>query len=123
MKPPESSFFKRLGFALRGVRLFVRQERHAPIHLAAALGAGLLAAFLEVSMAEWAVLLIAASFVLITETINTAIERVVDLASPEWHALARDAKDLAAGATLLASVCALLLGLMILLPPLLFRFI
>jgi diacylglycerol kinase (ATP) len=59
--------------------------------------------------------------VLGAEALNTAIEFVVDLVSPQWHPLARDAKDVAAAAVLLASAAALGVGLLVFIPKLLAR--
>jgi diacylglycerol kinase len=68
------------------------------------------------STVEWCLVTIAISIVMITEGINTAIERCVDLASPEWHPLAKDAKDIAAGSVLIASLCAAIIGFITFLP-------
>jgi diacylglycerol kinase (ATP) len=69
--------------------------------------------------APLAPILLACALVLSVELLNTALEAAVDLVSPEWHPLARAAKDAAAGAVLAASLGALLTGLAVLGPPLL----
>jgi diacylglycerol kinase (ATP) len=74
--------------------------------------------WLECSRVEWAILLITMGFVLVSETMNTAIETVVDLVSPEYHELAGHAKDVAAGAVLLAALTAVGVALAILAPRL-----
>jgi diacylglycerol kinase len=79
------------------------------------IGAG---ALLRVTLTEWRLLLIAVFVVLIAEVINTAIEFLTDLASPEHHPLAAKAKDAAAGAVLLAAVLAFLIGVLVLGPKL-----
>jgi diacylglycerol kinase len=66
---------------------------------------------------DWALITIAICFVWLAEIINTALEAITDLASPEQHPLARVGKDVGAGAVLLASITAIILGLLILLPP------
>ncbi len=69
-----------------------------------------------VSRMEWLILLLTFSAVIVAEAINTAIERAVDLACLDTHPLARDAKDIAAGAVLIASLFALIIGAVIFLP-------
>ncbi|EEW24446.1 diacylglycerol kinase family protein [Rhodobacter ferrooxidans] len=102
-------------YAGRGVWLLFR-EANARIHLAATLLVILLGLFLRVQARDWALLTICITVVLAAEAINTAVERVVDLVSPEWSALARDAKDLAAGCVLIAAIGAAIVGLTVFLP-------
>lgn len=109
-------------YALRGVGQLVLTQTNARIHAFAAAGVIMAAWWLRVSTVEWGVLFLAIGLVLCAEGLNTAIEFVVDLASPQWHALARDAKDVAAGAVLLASLAAAACGIVILLPKLMARF-
>jgi diacylglycerol kinase len=68
--------------------------------------------------AEWAFLVAMIALVGALELVNTVVEVVVDLVSPEYHPLAKIAKDVAAGAVLLAAACAVVVGALILLPPL-----
>ena len=75
-----------------------------------------LGAWLGVSPLEWAALLLAIALVLGAEAMNTALEYVVDLAQPEWHPLARDAKDVAAAAVLVCSLGAAMVGLVVFVP-------
>jgi len=74
--------------------------------------------WLSLSWLEWAVIVLVVTMVWAVEFINTALEAVVDLASPQQHPLARVAKDVAAAAVLLASVGSVVIGLLILGPPL-----
>lgn len=104
-----------LGHALRGLRLFVAQP-NARIHCVAALGVVALGWWLRVSAPEWLALVLAMALVMGAEALNTALEYVVDLASPEWHPLARDAKDVAAAAVLLCSVGAAVVGALVFVP-------
>ena len=97
------------GHALRGLAVFARQP-NARIHLvAAALVTGLGLA-LRVTAAEWCALALAMALVLSAEALNTAIELVVDMVQPEWHALARDAKDVAAAGVLMSTLGAVAVG-------------
>ena len=94
------------------------QEAHAPVHLAASALVVCLGWWLQLPASDWALLALAMGAVWALEAMNAALERVVDLASPQWHALARDAKDLAAGAVLLASLAALGVGVSVFAPRL-----
>ena len=67
---------------------------------------------------DWAVLILTIAMVFSAEFVNTAIEAVVDLASPDKHPLAKIGKDVGAGAVLVAALAAVLIGLLILGPPL-----
>lgn len=104
--------------AARGVWLAVRCEANLRTELALGVVALALAWWLGAPLVP---VVLAAGLVLSAELLNTAVERAVDLASPERHELAQAAKDMAAGGVLVASVCALLVGLAILGPPLLVR--
>lgn len=73
----------------------------------------------SISFTEWAIVIICFGLVLGGECFNTALEAVVDLASPDYHELARLAKDAAAGGVLLFSVASLLVGVIIFLPRIL----
>jgi diacylglycerol kinase (ATP) len=83
-------------------------------HFIVALGVLLAALFLRVSPIEFALLAISILFVLFAELINTAVEAVVDLVSPEFHPLAKIAKDTSAGAVLMAACGAGIMGYLIL---------
>jgi diacylglycerol kinase len=74
--------------------------------------------WLQIEWRDWALLIMAILVVWLAEIINTALEAITDLASPEAHPLARVGKDVGAGAVLLASVTAFILGLLVLLPAL-----
>ncbi len=109
--------------ALRGVICLFMFERNARIHLFLAcltLGIG---HFLHLSITEWCLIILCISLVIALEAVNSAVERVVDLASPDWHALAKDAKDLAAAAVLLSSMGAAVIGAIIFIPKIIALFI
>lgn len=106
------------GFAAKGVRQLLSSQPHAQLHLASALVVVIAAAYFRVSSGEWCILLLCIALVWCCEAINTAIECVVDLASPEFHPLAGRAKDIAAGAVLLAAGLAALIGAIIFVPRL-----
>ena len=103
---------------MRGIRVLFKSQVNARLHLLAATLVVALGWGLQVSAAEWLALVLTLSAVFTAEALNTALELVVDLVSPEWHALARDAKDVAAGAVLLASIGAVVVGGLVFLPKL-----
>lgn len=109
-------------YAARGIRFLVASQAHARIHSVAAVMVVLAAWALNVSPLEWCVLLLTIALVWVSEAINTALELVVDLASPDFHPLAGKAKDVAAGAVLLASLLATIIGGIIFWPKLAFLF-
>lgn len=101
--------------AARGLSVLARQP-NAVIHLCiAALVIGL-AVYLAVGAIDWIILSFAITLVLAAEAMNTALERLVDLASPEWNALARDAKDLAAASVLICAIGAACAGVLVFWP-------
>lgn len=108
---------QRLRCAIRGAGYAVRTQKNFPIYLAAIVLTTLFGLWLEISAAEWAILALTIGAVLITETINTAIETAVDLAHPDEHPLAGRAKDIAAGAVLLSVMMSVIVGLLLFLPP------
>lgn len=110
---PKLPFHKSVEFALSGVTYVLRSERNARIESAIALIALALGIGLQISAVEWAIILTLIGGVLAVELLNTAIESAVDLASPEYHLLAKRAKDTAAGAVLVMAVSSICVGIAI----------
>ena len=110
------------GHAFDGIRRAAR-ERNFKIELGFAVAAVLLGLWLGNSMAEWAVVALCIGVVLSGECANTAMEAMVDLASPEYNELAKVAKDCAAGAVLLTSFSSLFVAAFVYLPKLVGLFI
>ncbi|MFA5383609.1 MAG: diacylglycerol kinase family protein [Eubacteriales bacterium] len=106
-------------FAAEGIVYSFRTQRNMRIHFAVAVLVLFLAAFLHLSKSEFIYLLFAIFLVLIAEMINSAIELAVDLHSLEYHPLAKVAKDVSAGAVLLAAVNSVITGILIFYPYLL----
>lgn len=106
------------GHAARGWWYVLRTQRNAWIHVTITGAVVALSLWLGLSARDWAVIVTITALVFVSEFLNTAIEVVVDLASPQIHPLAKVAKDVGAGAVLLAAVGAVLVGLLILGPPL-----
>ncbi len=100
-------------YAMIGIAYAFRQERNMVIHGVAAIIAVGLAWFLQISRWEWGLLITTIFMVLIAETVNTAIEKVVDLHIKDYHPLAKAAKDLAAGAVLLSAIMAVIMAIII----------
>ena len=106
------------GFAFEGVFYTIASQRNARIEFLVGLLVVIVAAWLRVGRGEWAILLLTIGLVLAAETMNTAIEKMVDLLSPEKQQSAKHAKDAAAGAVLVTSMAAAVVGFVILGPPL-----
>lgn len=104
-------------FAVRGVLYCIRCERNMRIHLTAAAYVLAFSCFYHFSATEYAVLLISICLVLCAETVNTAIEAVVDLRTQYYERLARIAKDCAAGAVFICAVFAAVIGFMFYIKP------
>lgn len=121
-KPPlvrATTLLASFGYAFAGLYHLLRTQRNAQIHCAIGLLALALGLFFGISRLEWIALVLTCALVLAAEGVNTAIEAVVDLASPEIHPLAKTAKDVAAGTVLLAAIASVIVGLLIFLPYLL----
>ncbi len=104
--------------ALRGVALLFAREPNMRLHLLAALGVIALAIALELEARDCALLALAAGLVLAAEGLNSAIETLADRVAPGRDEAIGRAKDIAAAAVLLAALAALIIGLLILAPPL-----
>ena len=115
---PHPSLLTSFRCAGEGLLDVIRTQRNFRIHLIIAALVFLLAAWLKIARQEWALLALIIGTVLSAEVFNTSAEMLVDLASPEYHPLAKRVKDLAAGAVLLAAMVAVIVGLLLLGPPL-----
>jgi diacylglycerol kinase len=105
-------------FAFAGWWYVVRSQQNAWIHVLASLVVLLLGIWLNLLPRDWAVIILSVALVWTAEFLNTALEAVVDLASPEQHELARTGKDVGAAAVLIAAGSSVLIGILILGPPL-----
>ena len=105
-------------YAYSGLRYVVRSQRNAWIHAGITLVVLILALLFKISPLEWGILLLAIGMVWTAEIFNTALEALVDLVSPTTHPLAKIAKDTSAAAVLFSAIISVLIGLVILLPPL-----
>lgn len=109
---------KSVNFALRGIGYGWSTQPNLRIHGVIALLVLLLGAVLKLRTWEWVALFFAIAFVIVAEMVNTAIECTVDLVTREYHPLAKNAKNIAAGAVLITAANAVLVGLLVLGPHL-----
>jgi diacylglycerol kinase (ATP) len=101
------------GHAGRGVGAALRSEVHLRFHAAATVVVIGLGFYYGITRLEWALVALAVAGVWTAELVNTAIEALTDVASPAYHPLAGKAKDVAAGAVLLAALGALAVGALV----------
>lgn len=101
-------------YAFEGWWHVVRTQPNAWIHAVVSSAVFAVGLWLGLSPLEWAVIVLTIGFVWVAEFLNTAIEAVVDLASPEIHPLAKVGKDVGAAAVLVAALVAVIVGLLIL---------
>lgn len=119
-----SKFFKyftkrklAFSYAFRGLFL-ITKDAHTRIHLMATFVVISLSWFFNISSHEFIAIILCIVLVLSLEAINTALEKIVDLVSPAYHDLARDAKDIAAGAVLIGALGAACVGVYVFFPKL-----
>jgi diacylglycerol kinase len=96
----------------------IRTQENAWIHAVASLAVFVVSFWLGLDRVEWAIIFLTVAMVWAAEFINTSIEATVDLASPEIHPLAKVGKDVGAAAVLVAALNAVVVGLLVLGPPL-----
>lgn len=106
-------FLKSFKFALSGIFYTISTQRNLKIQIIFALIAIILGLVLKISIIEWVILVFAILFVLFAEMMNTAIESTVDLFTEEFNEKAKIAKDVAAGAVLIASLNSVIVGALI----------
>ncbi|HLJ34937.1 MAG TPA: diacylglycerol kinase family protein [Ktedonobacteraceae bacterium] len=118
--PPEQApksewakFIAGFGFAFSGLWYALRTQRNARVHAALATLAILLGILLRISNVEFALIFVAITSVFIAEMFNTVFELCIDLVSPEYHPLAKIAKDVSAGAVLLNAMLAIIIALFV----------
>jgi diacylglycerol kinase (ATP) len=105
-------------YAFRGLHYFFMTQRNAQIHGLISLCVVALGVVLGIERWEWLALVIMIALVLAAEALNTAIEAAVDVATSQYHPMARIAKDVAAGAVVLCAAGAVVVGCLVFLPHL-----
>ncbi|MCY3834424.1 MAG: diacylglycerol kinase family protein [Chloroflexi bacterium] len=113
-----SSRLHSFGYALSGCAYMLFHQKNTRILLAATLAVLAVGLWLGIETDDWATLVLTIGIVWIAEFLNAAIEASVNLATPDIHPMAKVAKDVAAGAVLIAAFVALVVGLLVLGPPL-----
>ena len=120
------AFFKSrilsFGHAFAGMGYVLKTQKNAYIHTFATISVILIALWLQISSISFAILILTIGIVWMAEFINTSLEAVVDLASPEKHPLAKVGKDVGAAAVLIAALSSVIIGIIILGPALLEKF-
>lgn len=118
MKKPFSikQRIRSFGYAWAGIRSLIRQEHNAWVHCIAIIVVTIAGFYFNITKYEWITVLFCFGLVLSAEAINTAIERAVDLVSPQKNPLAGNVKDLAAAAVLICAITAAIIGLIIFIP-------
>ena len=102
--------------AILGILTAIKQERNVKIHLVITILVIILGLLNDLSKQEWMFIAFCIGLVISLELINTAIERVVDLVTSEYHPLAKEAKDIAAGAVFIAALLSIVIGGIIFIP-------
>ena len=105
-------------YAISGWWHVIRSQRNAWIHAVVSIAVVLVSFWLRLEPRDWAVIILAIALVWTAEFINTALEAIVDLASPQRNHLAKIGKDVGAAAVLIAALASVVIGLLILGPPL-----
>jgi diacylglycerol kinase (ATP) len=105
-------------FAIAGLLRMIRCQHNAWIHVVATAATGTLGFFFGISAREWCWIVLAVALVWTAEALNTAFEFLADAASPQFHPLVRDAKDVAAAAVLITAIAATIIGAIIFWPHL-----
>ncbi len=108
--------FKSFHYALKGLVKTFKEEQNLRIQSIAALTVMLLAWFFQVNRLEWCLLILVVSLVILAEIINSAVERVTDVLKPRINSYVKEIKDIMAAAVMLASLTAVIVGIIILGP-------
>jgi undecaprenol kinase len=103
-------------YAVQGILHAIKKERNLQIHTVIAVAVILFGALYQITTVEWICILLAIGGMFCLELMNTAIERTIDLITDEYHPLAKQAKDVAAGAVLVFACISVIIGCVIFLP-------
>ena len=112
-KSDHPGFRKSFLFAIQGFRTAIATERNIKVMLAVGACAVVAGLALQLDLLSWAIVLLCCGVVIMAELLNTAVETVVDLVSPEFHPLAGRAKDIAAAAVWVLSVIVAIVGVLV----------
>ena len=115
---PDSTFtftgrLRSFRFAFHGIALMLRSQHNAWVHLVATIAVIIAGLVLQLSRGEWCWIVLAIASVWVAESLNTAFEFLCDVASPEFHPVVKQAKDVAAGAVLISAIGSVVIGILI----------
>lgn len=111
-----AKFIRSFGYAASGIAAAFREGRNFKVQLCFAVLAIVLGIAFRIDFTEWAIIAVCIGVVLGGECVNTSIEAIVDLVSPDYHELAKRAKDCAAGGVLICSIASVAVAAFIFLP-------
>jgi len=106
-------------YAINGIALMLKSQHNAWLHATASMAVVLVGVFFHISSNEWCWLVLAIMAVWTAEALNTALEFLADVASPEFHPLVKSAKDVAAGAVLISAAGSVVIALLVFCPHIL----
>jgi undecaprenol kinase len=115
-KRKQLKFLRTFTYAIEGILIALRSEKNMRFHLFFSIIVLLVSYCFSITKTEWLFILFAIGGIFALELANTAIERVVDLVTAEYHPLAKQAKDLAAGAVFVYAILSVVIGIIIFLP-------
>ena len=111
--PPTPSRLKSFTYALRGLGILLATQPNARIHAAATIAVCAAGFYFRLNVAEWCWIVLAMMAVWSAEAFNTALEFLADAVNPDFHPLVGKAKDVAAGAVLIAAMGAVVIGVLV----------
>jgi len=123
MKYDYKKQLRSFGYAWKGIRSCIGKGQNLSFHLIATVIVIMAGFFFGISPTEWTIIILCIGLVIAMELLNTAIEKLVDMISPERHPIAGQIKDIAAGAVLICAVTAAIIGIIIFAPYLTFFFL
>ena len=104
------------GYAWKGIRCCIGKEQNLSFHLIATVVTVIAGFLLEITRIDWMIVILCIGVVIAAELFNSAIEKLVDLVSPERHPIAGQVKDIAAGAVLVCAATAAIIGVIVFIP-------
>lgn len=110
-----------LGYAVAGWLYMLRRQKNTRIQAVATFGVVAVSLWAQIDLLSWAIIILAITMVWMAEFLNAAVEATVNLATSEFHPMAKVSKDVAAAAVLLGVVASVIIGLLVLGPPVLAR--
>ncbi len=119
MKREKFSIKKRIKsfrYAINGLKILIKEEHNARVHLFGAIVAISIGLFFGISSNEWLSVILVIGLVIILEIINSSIENIADFISPDYHEMIKKIKDLSAAAVLIGAITALIIGMIIFIP-------